>query len=317
VKEHPKQPPALEAIPVRRFATRAKADEAMLALQSLDIPAWLRHDATAPVHPWLIEAPDARSALAADQQLAELAEEHGRGATRPAPIAPMLGVKAGSYWIVGLILANVLVFAAMEQLGGSESRATLLRFGAITTPLLHALELWRLVTATFIHIGSRHLLGNMVLLAVLGTVCLRLWGPGRLLAIYLGGGVIGNIAGMLFGSAIALKAGASGAILALLGGLAGQRLRELTQPFTHRYKTWHVLASLVAFYGMVVGIRPESDHVAHVGGIVGGALIALALPAPGSWSSKREGWLQGVLAVSSIAVATIAGLFAFIRGATP
>ena len=200
----------------------------------------------------------------------------------------------------------------MEQHGGSQNSATLLRFGAVTSALLAAGEWWRTVTAMFLHIGARHLLGNMALLSVLGVISLPMWGPGRLLFIYVMSGMLGNWAGFLFGSATGLKAGASGAILGLLGALAGARLRSLRNPqHSSRFKSWHVLAMLLAFYGFVVGVRPGSDHVAHIGGLLSGALIAALLP-PLSGSKERA--LQLVVGLMAVAFCLVSGVFAVRAG---
>lgn len=284
----------------------------LFILQSVDIPAWTRFEGESGLDPWVVEVPGARHAVEADRQLREHEAEEEQ-ARQPALPPPQLGAKAGAYWIIGLILANVLVFWAMEALGGSESHAVLLRFGAIKSALLASGEWWRAISAIFLHIGARHLLGNMALLSVLGFLGLRMWGPGRLLAVYVFAGLFGNLAGFLFGSALALKAGASGAILGLLGALAGDRLRS--RGVAHRFKAWHLLGMLVAFYGMVVGIRPQTDHIAHVGGIIGGALVALALPAAGRLSPRGERRLQFALAAASLCVVAVGALMVLRRAA--
>jgi rhomboid protease GluP len=301
-------------IPVRRTFTRARAEELLFVLESVGIAAWVRHDPVGALGPYLIEVSGYQAAAEAERQLRELDDERDverSKAELPPPVEPTVGANAGAYWIVGLILANALTFWALEHSGGSEHHPTLLTFGAIRTPLVLAGQWWRLITAEFLHIGARHLLGNMLLLGVLGALTLRMWGPGRLLFIYVISGLFGNVAGLLFGSAVALKAGASGAILGLMGALAGQRLRQLLHPrSSSRYRAWHILAMLVAFYGFVVGVRPQSDHVAHVGGLVAGALIAFGLPPAGTLAPRRERLLQLALGVPAMLLTIIAGLLA-------
>jgi membrane associated rhomboid family serine protease len=162
---------------------------------------------------WVVEVD--RGDLERARRLIASEENSPPASADPPPLA--LGHRAGAYWVVGLILTNALIWYAMEMSGGSETRSTLLRFGASMTELIGAGQWWRTVSAVFLHIGARHLIGNSILLLVLGLICLREWGPGRLLFIYLFSGVLGNWAGFAFGSAVALKAGASGAILGLLG----------------------------------------------------------------------------------------------------
>jgi rhomboid protease GluP len=289
----------LTVVPVCRVATRARADELLLVLESQGIVGWRRFDPVGALDPWLIEVGSSADAVIAQQHFDEIAEEKPLRAVEPT--TPMPGDKAGTYWVVGLILSSILPFWAMSSApGGSESLRTLLGFGAIHSSLVAQGQWWRLVTAMFLHIGFRHLLGNMLLLGVLGFLVLRMWGPGRLLFVYLAGGLIGNLAGFWFGSATAVKAGASGAILALLGGMAADRLRSVIKGLAPRVKWWHILAMLVAFYGMVVGIRPESDHIAHVGGIVGGGWVAVLLPPAGSLGERAEKRLQlGTLLASA------------------
>ena len=53
-------------------------------------------------------------------------------------------------------------------------------------------EWWRFVTALFVHIGPRHLLGNMAALLVLGPALVAALGPWRFLVVYLLAGVAGN-----------------------------------------------------------------------------------------------------------------------------
>jgi len=297
-------------IPVTRTHTRSRADELLFALESVGIPAWVRHDPVGALGPYLIEVAGYTDAAEAERQLRELDDERAER-QRPPPPEPTLNAKTGFYWIVGIILINALVFWVLEQRGGSENLSNLLRFGAIRAPLVYEGDWWRLITAQFLHIGLRHILGNMLLLGVLGALTLRMWGPGRLLFIYVIAGLVGNLGGLLLGSQIAVKAGASGAILGILGALAGQRVRHLLHPDTRsRYKAWHILAMLVAFYGFVVGVRPQSDHVAHVAGLIAGALLAFALPLPGSLSARRERLLQILLGGTASTLCLVAFAFA-------
>ncbi len=290
-------------LPVRCVASRERAEELDLLLQSLGIDVRLFFDEQAEQGPWVIAVEAARQAEAQ-----QVIDEEEVVAPTLAPLEPVLGARARLYWIAGLVLINTLIWWAMEHRGGSQNHATLLHFGAIKSELLAAGEWWRAVTAIFLHIGVRHLIGNMALLMVFGGLSLHIWGPGRLLFIYVMSGVFGNWAGFLFGSATALKAGASGAILGLLGALAGARLLHLRSPqHRSRFKSWHVLAMLIAFYGFVVGVRPSSDHVAHLGGLLSGGLIAVLLP-PLSGSKERK--LQLVVGLIAAALCLASGFLA-------
>ncbi|MBK8481541.1 MAG: rhomboid family intramembrane serine protease [Proteobacteria bacterium] len=249
-----------------------------------------------------------------DEARALIAEERATAAPELADAAepaPLLGRKNSSAWVIGLILVNVLIWQALERAGGSTRHDVLLRFGAITAERLKAGQWWRSITAVFLHIGSTHLVANCVVLLVLGLLALRSWGPGRMLFLFVAAGCGGNWVGYVFGDPLALKAGASGAILGLLGGLAGARLRELLRRGQRsRYRLWHIPAMVLAFYGLVIGVSPESDHVAHIGGLLTGTLVALGWPLPGSLSLRGERTLQWLLAAAALVASALAAYLA-------
>jgi membrane associated rhomboid family serine protease len=216
----------------------------------------------------------------------------------------------GTYWVVGLMVVNVLVWLTMEARGGSESYQTLLRFGAAQGQRLLAGQWWRTVTAVFLHIGAKHLIANMGTLLVFGTLVLRSWGVGRSYFIYLLAGVAGNWLSFALSPGPAVKAGASGAILGLLGLLAGARIRRIRTPGPpSRFKTWHVAAAVLAFYGFVVGVGP-ADHLAHLGGLLAGAVLAFLVPPPGQLRPQADLAVAISLGGTALALTLLAGLLA-------
>jgi rhomboid protease GluP len=218
------------------------------------------------------------------------------------------------YWVVGLILINALVFWAMESSGGSETQAVLHRFGASHAPSIFAGAWWRLVTAIFLHIGGRHLLANMVSLAIFGPFVLRSFGVGRFFFMYVTSGLSGNLLSLAISPRPSYKAGASGAILGLFGVLAGSRIRGLRSPRAPtRYKPWHILAVVLAYYGFVVGLGP-ADHLAHVGGILAGIALGLLIPPPGGIARNKELFLEFILGGIALALVATSGVLAYRAG---
>jgi len=267
-------------VALRSGLSRTQADELTLHLQSIGIDA---HVQPAQTFLYQVVAPldqAERGAQMLEEFDDEAALEQQALMLQTQSLTEQLPYRHGFAWVAGLIISNIALWWLLEQHGGSKNHTTLLRLGAITSSHLRHGEWWRLLSAQFLHVGLEHLFVNMTVLALLGGLALRMLGPGRLLTTYLFAGTVGNIAGYLFGSAFALKAGASGAILGLLGAVAGVRLKLMLRGETSRFRAWHILGMLLAFYGMVVGVRPESDHIAHVGGILGGALLTLLLPMP-------------------------------------
>lgn len=176
-----------------------------------------------------------------------------------------------------IIAVNVILFLAAEATGGSENTEHMVRMGASYTPLVEGGEYWRLFTSMFLHFGLAHLLNNMVLLFFLGDYMERFLGKVRYLILYLGGGILGNIFSYwseLQQGRQVVSAGASGAIFAVLGGLVvlllihRGRLEDLSLP--------RVL--LMAALSLYVGFRSAGvDGFAHLGGFLGGALLAAAM----------------------------------------
>jgi rhomboid protease GluP len=248
----------------------------------------------------------AAAQLAQAQQI--LTEER-----EPVPAAPVERpqARAGLYWVVGLALVTTLVWWVMEgQRGGSESVQVLLRFGASHRPHVAQGQWWRLVTAIFLHIGLRHLLANLAALLIFGTAVLRAWGVGRFTLGYVLSGVAGNVLSLALSSTLAVKAGASGAILGLLGILAALRIRSVRVPGRQRLRPWHIVAMVVAFYGFVVGVGP-ADHLAHVGGLLAGAALGFVTPPLGRLTQRADRLLDVVLSALALVLVAGAALLAY------
>ncbi len=184
----------------------------------------------------------------------------------------------GSWVLFALTAICVGVFLAEERAGGSEVREVLLRFGASRPAHVRAGEWWRFATALFVHIGPRHLLGNMAALLVLGPALVAALGPWRFLFVYVAAGVAGNALSYQTMPPDVVSAGASGAILGVLGALGGQRLRFSTSA---RYRGWQVVAALLAYLAVAVGAEPGVDTMAHLGGLAAGLALGLLIPPPG------------------------------------
>ena len=173
-----------------------------------------------------------------------------------------------------LIAINVIVFALMYLIGdGSYSISTLLSFGANYAPLIKAGEYYRLITSAFLHIGILHLLVNMYGLYIIGQQLESFYGRTKYLLIYLFSAITGNLLSMVFANNT-VGAGASGAIFGLLGSLLyfGYHYRIYLGTTIKSQIIPLILLNL--FIGFVsVGI----DNFAHIGGLIGGVLISIAL----------------------------------------
>lgn len=172
-----------------------------------------------------------------------------------------------------LIIINVLVFIAMYIFGkGSEDTLTLLLFGANYPVLVRAGDYYRLITSAFLHAGLLHLIFNNYALYVIGSQLESFLGKAKFLIIYLVSAICGSLMSMLFSDGISV--GASGAIFGLLGSL-------LYFGYNYRVYLGTVLKSQIIpliILNLIIGfITPGIDNAAHIGGLLGGLGMTMAL----------------------------------------
>ena len=188
------------------------------------------------------------------------AENEDRAVRDGPDTPPDMWFGRGTAAVIFLLLACVLVFVSLAVDGGP-SRGKLLEHGAISWALVEEGQYWRLMSAVF---------GNMAVLLLLAPPLAHALGPARFVLVFLVAGLSGNVLSHELAPVVGLKAGASGAIAGLLGGLAGSALRPGR---ASRFRSWQVLGALAAVYGMVVGFGPGRDNVAHLGGLLAGFVL--------------------------------------------
>src|SRR5271155_5028930 len=77
-------------------------------------------------------------------------------------------------------------------------------------------EIWRLISGGFMHANAEHLIGNLVMLYILGMACEHAFGRGPFLFLYVSACVVGSLMTM---TTLMPTVGASGAIFGLAGAL--------------------------------------------------------------------------------------------------
>lgn len=182
---------------------------------------------------------------------------------------------------VALLSANILVFLAMIANGASwwhTSTAVPLQWGANFGPATQDGQWWRLGSALFVHFGIIHLAFNMWALWDVGRLVEQLYGRWRFLLLYLGSGVIGNLVSLAIQGNRAVSGGASGAIFSLYGALLVFLWRERRQIHPGEFRWLFGAASIFIVLALVMGfLVPGIDNSAHLGGLVCGALLGMAL----------------------------------------
>ena len=207
---------------------------------------------------------------------------------------------------VTLILMALLVGIHLwvELAGGSTDGWTLQRFGGNLVAATLGGEPWRLITSMFLHAGLLHLVVNGYALYMLGRFGEQLFGSARLWIIYLAAGVAGSATSAVYGDPSRLSVGASGAIFGLLGAVLVGMMRMRGHVPEHWRK--QVFYNLLVILGLnlFIGYKLEMvDNSAHMGGLVGGALVTLLLLLPGREKPRRL--LRGALAGVALALAAL------------
>ncbi|HKO94923.1 MAG TPA: rhomboid family intramembrane serine protease, partial [Polyangiaceae bacterium] len=147
-----------------------------------------------------------------------------------------------------------------------------LRFGKINQRIREG-EVWRLVTMMFVHAGLLHLFFNTSALAEFGRTVENLYGPRRFLAIFFGAGIAGAVAS--FVATPTPSVGASGGIFGLIGALFAFGLRHRPALPAAARQRFTIQMGFCLAVNLGLGLLSTFiDNAAHLGGLVGGALIA-------------------------------------------
>lgn len=188
-----------------------------------------------------------------------------------------------------IISLNILIFVLMYVLGdGSKSVQTLINFGANYGPLVKMGDYYRLITSAFLHIGVLHLAFNCYALYVIGPQVENFFGKSKYIIIYLISAISGSLLSILFSNSV--SAGASGAIFGLLGSIVyfGYHYRiYLDNVLKSQIVPLIVLNLLLGF--VVSGI----DSAAHIGGLIGGVLISMAVGV--KYKSSNSERINGII----------------------
>jgi rhomboid protease GluP len=201
-----------------------------------------------------------------------------------------------------LLAINVAVYLWMTFSGvnfESPTATQLLHYGANNSVLVVVYGQWfRLLTATFVHIGLLHIGTNMWCLWNLGLLGEPLLGPFGIVAVYLITGIMGNMVSVAWDvvaahlqsaslmSVAGVGAGASGAVFGIAGILIVLLSnRRLPIPWTELKR---LRKSVVRFSAInlvigaativpALGSHIRIDNSAHLGGFLSGLALGPAL----------------------------------------
>lgn len=181
--------------------------------------------------------------------------------------------KAVSYVNYGLLIANFVMYV-LCIFGGT----FFYELGALNPILLVVRKQWyRFFTCMFLHADVYHLSGNMIYLYTLGDMAEKQLGHMKYLVLYLLSGLVGGFASMAFSvltKDFTASVGASGAIFGITGALLWILIKSRGK---NEVITVPKMIFLIA-YSLYNGfISTNIDNAAHIGGLIGGFILAMLL----------------------------------------
>lgn len=180
-----------------------------------------------------------------------------------------------------LIAFNILAFLIVEFTGGSENLLHMIECGAMYPAfVVEGHEYYRLFTSMFLHFGIQHLMNNMLVLFVIGQRLEPIIGKIRMVLIYILSGIGANIFSLYFEmkeSEMAVSAGASGAVFAVMGAMLYIIVRHKGRVADLSIRQMTIMLGFSLYFGFT---SSGVDNMAHIGGMVAGFLLAILLYHP-------------------------------------
>jgi membrane associated rhomboid family serine protease len=198
-----------------------------------------------------------------------------------------------------LIVANVAAFLAESgqfSLAGSSVHGSVVEEGDLYRGAIYEQhQYWRLISSAFLHVDILHIGFNMYLLYLLGNMLEPAIGSVRFAALYFTALLAGSFGALLATAAPSL--GASGAVFGLMGAAAVEL----------RARGFSVMQSGIGtliIFNLILSFTLSNISVgAHIGGLIGGALAALAL----RYSDHHRLRALGLVACALISIASVGG----------
>jgi membrane associated rhomboid family serine protease len=207
-----------------------------------------------------------------------------------------------TYTLIGVnVLAYIATVASGSSLGGSIGGGnSVMAKAALYGPAVANGEVWRIVTAGFMHYGPLHLAFNMYALYILGQLLEPAIGSLRFGLVYVIG-LLGGSVGALIVTPDALTAGASGAVFGLMGAAFLVMHNRGVNPWQSGLGIWLFLNLAITFTVSNISIG------GHIGGLIGGGIAGwLVVELPDRL--RLPHWTADVVAAALAVVAFVAAI---------
>lgn len=225
-----------------------------------------------------------------------------------APVPPPVlrnGARAGIPAALALLVGHALLMSLPMA-----RRAAIYAAGELDSMKLRHGEVFRAATALTLHADLAHVVGNAVATAIFVSAAGDWVGPGVALGCTIAAGILGNLGAALIDPghhSIGFSTATFGALglTAVFGFVARYRDR------IGRQRAWLALGAGIALLALL-GAGERSDLIAHVLGLVAGALVGVAVVRTGPLRARRPRAIgatgQALAAFASLAMLAFAWL---------
>ncbi len=163
-------------------------------------------------------------------------------------------------------------------------------------------ELWRAVTALFIHADNLHIISNVISCLIFCSVVCRLYGYGLGWFLILLSGISGNLLTAFFYRTGHYSIGASTAIFGAVGLIGVWRFTYWRKHPFSRKRAWLYLVVVLVLLG-ILGAGKNTDILAHLFGGIAGCVVGIpAVKMIAHPLSKKRQLFLAALSVSIVAV---------------
>ncbi|MBI1324304.1 rhomboid family intramembrane serine protease [bacterium] len=198
-------------------------------------------------------------------------------------------------------------FAGMGPMGiGVVSGETGQIFGSWNSAQILSGQIWRAVTATFIHFNLIHIVLNVFGLIQLGRLIEEWYGPRLLFGVLIFVGFAGNMIAALARPVVGTpniytlttsSGGGSTIVFGLIGLVAVVGKRSRSRMGRYLYNQMIMLLAVNFFIGLTI---PQMDNYAHAGGAIAGAILGRLHHAILGWHDNRPRWCA-LVAIAALA----------------
>lgn len=197
-------------------------------------------------------------------------------------------------YVTYFLIAACVIFYFVPLLSGHNQE--IIDLYCIHGPSIRNGDYYRIITGIFLHGSLLHLLFNCYTLYIFGSQIENFLGKVKYLIIYFFAGICGALLSITLSFGVG-SIGASGAIFGLMGSLVY---------FGYHYRVYlgnvvkSQLLPMIALNLFLGFVTPGIDNWAHIGGLIGGSVITMALGVENKSTQfeKTNGWIIAMLVLA-------------------